>query len=248
MATDDSAQGSSLAAPAVVSQTSEYGRGPGWSVIKPEFLLSKEEYLRRAAARTIRADSSPPESGNSKEGEAISGDSADVGSHATFGGGQKGRGQNHGRNADELGLTAGLSRDSSFCRSIMAGRACKFGDKCRDSHDLAAYLLTKPPDLGPRCYVFDTHGRCPGGVSCRYGDSHTDRTTGAQTVRPAVAAVPAAGSVEGPSHGSEGAAAGPVAPSPPPTHAPAPGSLGGPPRHHPDESNFLPFDAVAALR
>ena len=83
---------------------------------------------------------------------------------------QRKRGQNHGRDASDLGLNAGGA--AQFCRKVMDGRTCMYGERCRYSHDMAAYLATKPPDLGPRCYVWDVHGRCPSGVSCRFGAAH----------------------------------------------------------------------------
>lgn len=34
------------------------------------------------------------------------------------------------------------------------------------------YLETKPADLGPRCVLFDTFGRCPYSVTCRFAGAH----------------------------------------------------------------------------
>uniref|UniRef100_H0W7K2 tRNA-dihydrouridine(47) synthase [NAD(P)(+)] n=1 Tax=Cavia porcellus TaxID=10141 RepID=H0W7K2_CAVPO len=49
---------------------------------------------------------------------------------------------------------------------------CFFGDRCRFLHDVVRYLETKPPDLGPRCVLFETFGRCPYGVTCRFAGAH----------------------------------------------------------------------------
>lgn len=49
---------------------------------------------------------------------------------------------------------------------------CFFGDRCRFLHDVSCYLETKPADLGPRCVLFETYGRCPYGVTCRFAGAH----------------------------------------------------------------------------
>ena len=51
---------------------------------------------------------------------------------------------------------------------------CKF-PSCKMQHDLPAYLATKPEDLGPECYVFNTQGYCPRGLACRYNSTHVDQ-------------------------------------------------------------------------
>ena len=37
---------------------------------------------------------------------------------------------------------------------------------------MGRYLETKPADLGPRCVLFETFGRCPYGVTCRFAGAH----------------------------------------------------------------------------
>lgn len=43
---------------------------------------------------------------------------------------------------------------------------------CSKIHDVKEYLLSKPADLGKECYVYRALGRCPRGVSCRFGSEH----------------------------------------------------------------------------
>lgn len=61
-----------------------------------------------------------------------------------------------------------------LCPSLLQEPAtpCAFGDRCRFLHDVARYLETKPADLGPRCVLFDTFGRCPFSMTCRFAGAH----------------------------------------------------------------------------
>lgn len=42
------------------------------------------------------------------------------------------------------------------------------GENCQFLHDINAYLSSKPEDISDDCYMFQTHGYCPRGVTCRY--------------------------------------------------------------------------------
>ncbi|KAG8519063.1 tRNA-dihydrouridine(47) synthase [NAD(P)(+)]-like [Galemys pyrenaicus] len=61
-----------------------------------------------------------------------------------------------------------------LCPSLVQESAakCLFGDRCRFLHDVGRYLETKPPDLGSCCVLFETFGRCPYGVTCRFAGAH----------------------------------------------------------------------------
>lgn len=83
---------------------------------------------------------------------------------------KRARGQNKGRphmkphHYDKNRLCPSLVQESAA--------KCFFGDRCRFLHDVGHYLETKPADLGPCCVLFETYGRCPYGVTCRFAGAH----------------------------------------------------------------------------
>lgn len=72
--------------------------------------------------------------------------------------------------------TSRPSKEDRLCSYALQGVPCPH-DKCSYSHDLSQFLSSKPPDIGDRCYLFDTYGFCSYGITCRFGDSHIDRIT-----------------------------------------------------------------------
>lgn len=67
--------------------------------------------------------------------------------------------------------------DSKPCPSIVnvvsaeEKKECNF-NKCKYIHNPLDYLKGKPKDIGDVCHLFNLRGRCPRGLSCRYGSSH----------------------------------------------------------------------------
>lgn len=45
-------------------------------------------------------------------------------------------------------------------------------ENCPNMHDVEEYLKNKLPDLGDSCYVYESKGHCPWGITCRYGKHH----------------------------------------------------------------------------
>uniref|UniRef100_A0A4X2M2R3 tRNA-dihydrouridine(47) synthase [NAD(P)(+)] n=1 Tax=Vombatus ursinus TaxID=29139 RepID=A0A4X2M2R3_VOMUR len=64
--------------------------------------------------------------------------------------------------------------DSRLCPSLVQESAekCFFGERCRFLHDVDTYLASKPPDLGDKCVLFETFGKCIYGVTCRFARAH----------------------------------------------------------------------------
>lgn len=49
---------------------------------------------------------------------------------------------------------------------------CPFGENCRYMHDIEKYMASKPEDVGDKCFLFETYGKCLYGLACRFGGSH----------------------------------------------------------------------------
>ncbi|XP_044514419.1 tRNA-dihydrouridine(47) synthase [NAD(P)(+)]-like [Gracilinanus agilis] len=64
--------------------------------------------------------------------------------------------------------------DNRLCPSLVQESAdkCFFGERCRFLHDVDTYLASKPPDLGDKCVLFETFGKCIYGVTCRFARAH----------------------------------------------------------------------------
>ena len=59
-----------------------------------------------------------------------------------------------------------------LCPQIIKEEECRYGEKCRFSHDVAKYMAEKIPDSGKTCYIYETFGKCHFGLACRYGGQH----------------------------------------------------------------------------
>ncbi|XP_075067950.1 tRNA-dihydrouridine(47) synthase [NAD(P)(+)]-like isoform X2 [Mixophyes fleayi] len=61
-----------------------------------------------------------------------------------------------------------------LCPSITQGCAskCFFREKCKFLHDPEKYLSGKQEDIGPKCYLYETFGKCIYGITCRFARSH----------------------------------------------------------------------------
>ncbi|XP_027808350.2 tRNA-dihydrouridine(47) synthase [NAD(P)(+)]-like isoform X3 [Marmota flaviventris] len=108
------------------------------------------------------------EDGQAEDGQAEDGQAAEPGQQPQAQ--KRARGQNKSRphvkptHYDKTRLCPSLIQESAA--------KCVFGDRCRFLHDVSRYLETKPADLGPRCVLFETFGRCPYGVTCRFAGAH----------------------------------------------------------------------------
>ncbi|SCU98493.1 LADA_0H13366g1_1 [Lachancea dasiensis] len=92
---------------------------------------------------------------------------------------QKKRGQNKNRNIMQV------KEQYQLCSKLVMGSGngaeCTFGDQCRYVHDIDEYLSHKKPEIESEqfrvCPVFETIGRCPMGLKCRFLSSHYNSET-----------------------------------------------------------------------
>lgn len=79
------------------------------------------------------------------------------------------KGQNKSRNC-----TYYQHPNEHLCSNLIDGReegSCQY-DKCKFLHNIEEYLEKKPKDIEKTCYVYSIKGRCPRGLTCRYGNNH----------------------------------------------------------------------------
>ncbi|KAI9472435.1 MAG: hypothetical protein EXX96DRAFT_584068 [Benjaminiella poitrasii] len=123
---------------------------PGEARIKPEF--RKERWVdSESAANPLVDDSIAEEGPKEKKSKNV-------------------RGANKGNRGKKRIVDTVL-----LCKNLSRGEECNFGENCKYSHDLAAYLKSKPADLGDHCVQFDLFGRCPYGYKCRFLNAHLNK-------------------------------------------------------------------------
>ncbi|XP_051495722.1 tRNA-dihydrouridine(47) synthase [NAD(P)(+)]-like [Apus apus] len=83
---------------------------------------------------------------------------------------KRARGQNKSRPC----MKPNHYEQNRLCPSVTQGCAekCFFGRRCRFLHEVGEYMATKPADLGHTCVLFETFGKCPYGVTCRFAQAH----------------------------------------------------------------------------
>ncbi|XP_025772309.1 tRNA-dihydrouridine(47) synthase [NAD(P)(+)]-like isoform X1 [Puma concolor] len=153
----------------------------GVAPIKPQYLTTKEQFHEFLEARGQEKPSQEtgagdpggndlvePEAKRIRLEDGQTGEAAEPGEQPQVQ--KRARGQNKGRPH----VKPTHYDNNRLCPSLVQESAakCFFGDRCRFLHDVGRYLETKPSDLGPRCVLFETFGRCPYGVTCRFAGAH----------------------------------------------------------------------------
>ncbi|XP_047388203.1 tRNA-dihydrouridine(47) synthase [NAD(P)(+)]-like isoform X2 [Sciurus carolinensis] len=165
------------------ASASERGVAP----IKPQYLTTKEQFHQFLEAKREKlqqeTEAGDPDGNDLAEPEAKRIRREDGQVEAEDGQAQqvaespqqpltqkRARGQNKGRPH----MKPTHYDQTRLCPSLIQGSTarCFFGDRCRFLHDVGQYLETKPADLGPRCVLFETFGKCPYGVTCRFAGAH----------------------------------------------------------------------------
>ncbi|XP_072458025.1 tRNA-dihydrouridine(47) synthase [NAD(P)(+)]-like isoform X2 [Notamacropus eugenii] len=166
----------------------------GVAPIKPQYLTTKEQFhkflgTRRKSTKDQAVEE--PDSDRAETGSSACCDSSEPGAkrlklddgkvegleRQPSGVGEeepqqkkKSRGQNKSRPH----MKPTRYDDNRLCPSLVQESAekCFFGERCRFLHDVDTYLASKPPDLGDKCVLFETFGKCIYGVTCRFARAH----------------------------------------------------------------------------
>ena len=59
-----------------------------------------------------------------------------------------------------------------ICPAVVRDQTCSYGNSCKFSHDKSKFMETKISDISDQCYMFETYGKCPFGLACRFGAKH----------------------------------------------------------------------------
>lgn len=65
-----------------------------------------------------------------------------------------------------------IDTGDKLCPSYIHEQECFYGNKCKFSHDKEKFLASKLPDIGEKCYIYETYGKCSYGIACRFAKSH----------------------------------------------------------------------------
>ncbi|EIW53580.1 zinc finger dihydrouridine synthase [Trametes versicolor FP-101664 SS1] len=117
---------------------------PGTAPIKPEFLVSvqprdiPDDDAAEGGSSHVngRQDGGPGGEDAGEGGKRQSG-----AQRKKFAKDKKQRGANKGRRFQKV------RDDLELCFKVASGKPCEFGDECRSTHDVAAYLAAKPKDI-----------------------------------------------------------------------------------------------------
>ncbi|KAG8463606.1 hypothetical protein KFE25_003879 [Diacronema lutheri] len=160
-------------------------RPAGIAPVKAEFLRAKQSAPAPAASAPA---ATPAES---------AADAAAAGAPGADGGGGGGGrdGDGNGARKRKRGMNKPNEREhyraprTAMCTRFLADHSCEFGDRCKYSHDVQAYLTSgqRPVDLPGECPQVASAGFCRHGVLCRFGLSHID-AEGRNLVAPGVIA------------------------------------------------------------
>ncbi|XP_028167462.1 tRNA-dihydrouridine(47) synthase [NAD(P)(+)]-like [Ostrinia furnacalis] len=142
--------------------------GAGICVIKEEFVVKRPDKntvilesgpLKHKLDDDIESDATDPKKPKGDEEQC-------------FKSKNKSRGQNKARPK-----TYRDDKESKPCPTIVSAKSadeliqCQFNN-CKFMHSPLDYLKVKPKDITNKCHLYDLRGRCPRGISCRFGSSH----------------------------------------------------------------------------
>ncbi|CAG9784587.1 unnamed protein product [Diatraea saccharalis] len=140
----------------------------GICVIKDAYVLKRSVVINENSCNKRKLESGDEDNENIDHDSKKSKDNEEQ----TFSNKSRMRGQNKARPK-----TFKEDKESKPCPSIVnikssdELRQCQFNN-CKFIHNPLDYIKIKPKDIGEQCHVFNTRGRCPRGISCRFGTCH----------------------------------------------------------------------------
>ncbi|KAJ7075562.1 zinc finger dihydrouridine synthase [Mycena belliarum] len=170
---------------------------PGTAHVKPEYLLP-------ISATVVLDDDDAAEGATGRTRGAgvrgVAGDGLDGDGEVPPVRTKRTKAQKRAQNGANKGRRFGKVVDGiDLCFHVAAGEGCEFGERCRNNHDVRAYLAAKPPDIvfphaadverlplpnaiqadadstasrPPVCPVFEETGECRFGYRCRFLGAH----------------------------------------------------------------------------
>ncbi|EPS38073.1 hypothetical protein H072_8190 [Dactylellina haptotyla CBS 200.50] len=141
-------------------------RRKGVAPIKAEFLLQPGSTQPLPPAPDDDAAEARPQSQAAGSSETPAG-----GRKFTKAEKQARTGQNKARRFGKYGEYVGLCRSRALANEFSAS-GCNFGEKCRESHDIRAYLDQRENLNDGVCPVWAERGTCGGGWKCKWIKSH----------------------------------------------------------------------------
>ncbi|KAJ3190479.1 tRNA-dihydrouridine(47) synthase [NAD(P)(+)]-like protein [Gaertneriomyces sp. JEL0708] len=88
-----------------------------------------------------------------------------------------------GQNKKKERHQAPVQDDFKLCNALAQGNECPYGDKCKFTHDVTAYLAAKEPDLEGPCPQIKAFGSCKFGPKCRFYGTHARMIDDADIVK-----------------------------------------------------------------
>jgi hypothetical protein len=142
----------------------KFGDGSGLTNRDDILAARKARKAAKAAAKAAQKGGKHGSKNNNKRGRDD--DKTDAGD------GNKGSKSKEAKKVPRKHFIPSINKE--LCASAAHGKRCFFGKKCKQQHDVAAYMADKPADLGAKCPQFDAFGECQAGFACRFAGAHTE--------------------------------------------------------------------------
>ena len=151
----------------------------GLASIKPQF-LSKDNFKCFDTKFLVKSDNMSTAQHKNEDKTEDNGSVCEDGIQSThkkpknkFRGQNKRRRNEMKKYSDQMKFNNQIN-GKKLCLNYISDNECNYGLNCNHSHELEEYLKLglRPEDICKECHVFDTFGKCPFGITCRFGSKH----------------------------------------------------------------------------